>query len=511
MSELLKPPTVPSAILNYFFSNQPDFAAVIGDMSEEFHQRVQSKSSSLQAAKFWYWREAFRNAMALTAREAFRTPIRTLIVALGCLVAVNAVTFLYCYAYWYHNPSRRLDDLALDQNQREIILLLQFAASLALGWTGGRLLPSREWALALMYAVVSPLIVPVGFGLVRNLALHPTLHLPAELDFLYFQPVRVFLIWELTLRLGGFLLGCLWITRSRSMIRFALVLAAVVPLEMMTAPPTHAQSIPTPKTAFEVASIKRCKEGDDSAGRGGGKRSSPGRLSQQCETMANFIREAFLVYTDGKERLFISKRLMDQPISGSPAWINTDLYDIEAKSEDAVGEGMLKGPLLQALLEDRLKLRVHRETREVPIYVLTVAKGGPTLKVAREDSCIPLGSAPPPRAGQPLPSICGGFRASANSVVTYHQTMTSLCWNFSNLFDRDVIDKTGLAGMFDIEFEIDRQSLLAEVPQGGTNPDPAVITDAFRAALPKLGLKLEASKGSSEFLVIDHVERPSEN
>ena len=104
MSELLKPPTVPSAILSYFFSNQSDFAAVIGDMGEEFHQRVQNKSSSVRAAKFWYWREAFRNALALTAREVFRTPIRTLIVAFGCLAAVNAVTLSYCIAYFYYNP-----------------------------------------------------------------------------------------------------------------------------------------------------------------------------------------------------------------------------------------------------------------------------------------------------------------------------------------------------------------------------------------------------------------------
>jgi hypothetical protein len=219
MSELLKPPTVPSAILNYFFSNQSDFAAVIGDMDEEFHQRVQNKSLSVRAAKFWYWREAFRNALALTAREVFRTPIRTLIVAFGCLVAVNAVTLSYCIAYFYYNPVRRPDDLAtINQNQREIILLLQFAASLALGWISGRLLPDREWALALMNALVSPLAVPAGFGVSVCLALHPTLHLPpapAELDF-YFHPVRVFLIWALTLRLCGFWLGCLWVTGSRT-------------------------------------------------------------------------------------------------------------------------------------------------------------------------------------------------------------------------------------------------------------------------------------------------------
>jgi len=209
MPELLKPPGVPSAILN-FFSGQPDFAAVIGDISEEFHQRVQR--SGAQSAKLWYWREAFRNAGALTAREMLWRPGRTLIVALGCFVAVNAVAILYCFTILSLAPFRRLDDLALDHNQREILLLLQFVTSLALGWIGGRLLPGREWALALMYTLVSPWVVPAGFGIIVNLALHP----PAELDPFLFQPVRAFLIWEIAFRLGAFWLGCLWI-RHRSL------------------------------------------------------------------------------------------------------------------------------------------------------------------------------------------------------------------------------------------------------------------------------------------------------
>ena len=84
MSELLKPPAVPVAILN-FFASQPDFPAVAGDISEEFHQRAQN--SGANAAKRWYWREAFRNALALTWRELVRTPVRTTLIALGCFLA----------------------------------------------------------------------------------------------------------------------------------------------------------------------------------------------------------------------------------------------------------------------------------------------------------------------------------------------------------------------------------------------------------------------------------------
>src|SRR5439155_11624279 len=82
MPELLKPPAVATAILD-FFASQPDFPAVSGDISEEFQQRAQS--SGAKAANRWYWREAFRNAFALTWRELRRTPVRTTLVAIGCL------------------------------------------------------------------------------------------------------------------------------------------------------------------------------------------------------------------------------------------------------------------------------------------------------------------------------------------------------------------------------------------------------------------------------------------
>jgi hypothetical protein len=210
MSELLKPPAIPLAILSVF-SNQPDFCAVIGDISEEFHQRAQRTGA--RSAKLWYWREAFRNAVALTAREVLRTPGRTTIVALGCLVAATAVAVVYCLTYLDLHPFRRLDGVALDKSQRDILLLVQLGASLVLGWIGGRLLPGRECALALMYTLVSSWVVLPGFGIV--LVTWEVSGLP-ELDFLYFQPVRMFLILEVTLLIGAFWLGCLWTRRRDS-------------------------------------------------------------------------------------------------------------------------------------------------------------------------------------------------------------------------------------------------------------------------------------------------------
>src|SRR6516225_2269112 len=117
MSECSAPPRIGLAILN-FFSPDSDFDAMVGDISEEFQERVES--SGARRAKLWYWRHVFRNAFALTAREVMRTPVRIVVVALGCVLAVNAVTALYAlYAV------RRVP-LDLHAEQWWALLLIQF-------------------------------------------------------------------------------------------------------------------------------------------------------------------------------------------------------------------------------------------------------------------------------------------------------------------------------------------------------------------------------------------------
>jgi hypothetical protein len=207
----LKPPAIPLAIL-HFFASQPDFAAVLGDMSEEFQQRIHRSGAT--AARLWFWREAFRNSLAMTAREVMRTPARTFVVAFGCLLAVNAATALYIFATLYFAPFRSIDDVILNQNQiqRDGFLLVQFVASLAFGWIGGKLLPGREWALAWAYFLVTAGVAGIGMAiLTRYFSISPAsflLDLPESL--------RTLVIWEVTFRLGAFWLGCLWIRRSRS-------------------------------------------------------------------------------------------------------------------------------------------------------------------------------------------------------------------------------------------------------------------------------------------------------
>jgi uncharacterized protein (TIGR03435 family) len=105
------------------------------------------------------------------------------------------------------------------------------------------------------------------------------------------------------------------------------------------------------------------------------------------------------------------------PIGGGPAWINSARYTIEAKAEADTSRGMMQGPMLQALLEDRFKVRIHRGTREVPVYELIAAKGGPKLTPFQEGSCMPpvitFPPTPPP-AGERY-CVRGGRPGGPNS------------------------------------------------------------------------------------------------
>jgi len=206
MLELLKPPALPAAVLN-FFSNQPDHFAVAGDMNEEFQERARTAGPA--AAKLWYWRETWRNAWALTAREVLRTPGRTFLLALGSLLAVNGLTFGYVafrYSRWFQYSD--VMELVFDPRQSRAFLALQFIVPLCVGWAAGKLHPGREWALVLLFTLISTcLALPGAWYLFVMLKVK----LPAQL----LQFVSI----EISLRLSAFMLGCLWTRRGRISIR----------------------------------------------------------------------------------------------------------------------------------------------------------------------------------------------------------------------------------------------------------------------------------------------------
>ena len=202
------------------------------------------------------------------------------------------------------------------------------------------------------------------------------------------------------------------------------------------------------------------------------------------------------------------------PIEAGPAWINSERYTIEAKADVVPSQGMMHGPLLRALLEDRFHLKIHRETREIPVYALTVAKGGLKLKPFQEGSCTPIdfdaffAQFPPPLLPEPPQGkrYCttrGTSKGLNNLVEAEGMSLDLFTRDYLGRLDRPVINRTGVAGLFNF--------LLEFAPDDAPADDPAGAPSIFTALQQQLGLKLEASRGPGEFLVIDGVERPSEN
>jgi uncharacterized protein (TIGR03435 family) len=286
----------------------------------------------------------------------------------------------------------------------------------------------------------------------------------------------------------------------------------------------HAQPAPTPK--WEVAAIRPC-DGAGFAGLKGGGRSgssrgssaSPGRLNLACGSLLSLIQRAYVDFADGQFNPRVTPT-----IEGGPAWKTSDRYTINAKAEGNASPEMMSGPMLQALLEDRFQLRIHRETRDVPVYALTVSKGGLKLKPVEPGSCVPRADGPPPdEPGQRPVCGSGGGRSKGPNLMEVDIRAMTLD-EFSNVLgiysDRPVINKTGVPGRFDIHMEAPEDITIDAAPgdpvarpRDPSDPGigaPSILT-VFISAQQQLGLKLESTKGPSEFLVIDHVERPSEN
>jgi uncharacterized protein (TIGR03435 family) len=129
-----------------------------------------------------------------------------------------------------------------------------------------------------------------------------------------------------------------------------------------------AQSLALAPPKFEVASIKPCRNTEIP---GGGP--TPGRLHLACVTPANLIRLAYLVFPIGQPNAPVSPNAFLMPIFGAPSWIDNEQYRIDAVTEERANIEMIEGPMLQALLEERFKLKFHRETKPTDVFDLTVA------------------------------------------------------------------------------------------------------------------------------------------
>ena|SRR5579863_235705 len=235
--------------------------------------------------------------------------------------------------------------------------------------------------------------------------------------------------------------------------------------------------------AFEVASIKP----NVSGGQGMVFNQYPGRIAGENQTLKNLLLHAYEV--------------RDFQILGGPGWIDSDRFDVEAKAEGNPSPERIT-LMLQTLLADRFKLALHRDTKELPIYALTVAKGG--IKLQPSDCIDPDPNSPPPQAGQ-SPS-CGYLAWGRDHVDATKASMADFAKILSRLLGRTVVDKTGITERFPIHLKFIPDEVAA-----GDNSADAAGPSIFTAVQEQLGLKLESGKGPVEVLVIDHAEKPSEN
>jgi bla regulator protein BlaR1 len=279
------------------------------------------------------------------------------------------------------------------------------------------------------------------------------------------------------------------------------VAAVAVPLMVGIGdtPSVLAQSPVVASRHFDVAAIKPNNSGANLLGirvvPGGG-------LRAVNATLRSLISEAYQV--------------RDFELSGGPAWLGSARYDIEAKGQVESGSQQQTGlqvmKMLQALLADRFQLRIHRETKEMPVYGLLVAKNGPKLEASREVCFDPTAGIPQPPTlpGQSPSRPCGGFNNSSNQMLGASVGMSRFAANLSRFIGRTVVDRTGLKGTYDIALRWTPDEGQAWLPTGPLPPDDSQPS-IFTAVQEQLGLRLESQRGPVEVLVIDGAEKPSEN
>jgi len=261
-------------------------------------------------------------------------------------------------------------------------------------------------------------------------------------------------------------------------------------LTLTRATPDTAWKIPEPPkpmaanapAVFEVATIK------------------PSQPGGQGKLLTMKGRQVITINTSLKDLIVVAYGLHPGQVVGGPAWMDTDKYDITGQPE-AQGQPTLAqlNAMIKTLVEDRFKLTTHLEKRELSVYAIVVGKDGPKM---RKNETNPNG----------LPGLIfkglGVLPATNATMGDFARVLQS------SVLDRPVVDRTGLQGRWDFTLtwtpdETQFASAGVRVPPPTNDPNaPPVISTAFQE---QLGLRLESTKAPVDVLVVDRVERPSEN
>lgn len=318
---------------------------------------------------------------------------------------------------------------------------------------------------------------------------------------------------------------------SRVMMRRCFLLLAISFLNVPQQSPAQPQvGAPAPaaqasatsnKLEFEVASIKPSGPNDVPysnfpLGPGAPYLANPGVFSATGYPLVTYIAFAYKMQSNQFESF----------LSHLPAWLTQDRFNIQARAEGRPTKDQMR-LMMRSLLADRFKLVLHTEAREVPAFGLVLlrpGRTGPQLQAHKEDdsSCSTTPGVPLPAVSQPtvaggFPATCGGTIEMAPSVPGHNRlggrnvTMAQIANSFPpSELGRPLLEQTGLSGTFDFILEWAPEIRRPLTPGADSPDDPAGPT--FREAVrEQLGLNLVPQKGSIDAIVVDHVERPSEN
>ena len=262
----------------------------------------------------------------------------------------------------------------------------------------------------------------------------------------------------------------------------------VMPLERANA--DTAWAIPEPpkrmpanaNPAFDVATIK------------------PGEPGRQGKLIGFQGRHFNAMNFNVNDLISFAYGLHTEQIVGAPAWFATDLYDIDGVPDiEGIPSQKQQNIMLQKLLADRFQLKFHHEQKELPVYVITVAKGGPKMTVD---------------VSSPDDPIAFFFRGLGDLTVRNLTMADFATWFQGSVTDKAVVDHTGLTDRYDftLKWTPDDSQF---VQFRGSSPLPPPRDDAppslYTAAQEQLGLKFESTKAPDDVIVIDHVEKPSPN
>lgn len=252
--------------------------------------------------------------------------------------------------------------------------------------------------------------------------------------------------------------------------------ALALPLLAQTSAAALQTAPPAKPLAYEVVSIKPHKSLNDPIW----WRPFPDGFSATGITLKMVIMNAYAL-------------VMPEQIVGLPGWADSNKFDIQAKMDEDTTAALQKLPpkerrqeqnlMMQSMLADRFQLKVHRETRELPVYDLVIAKDGLKMQAA------PAG-------------VTAGYVMYPSWLKGKAVRIDSFAYSLSNVVGRMVVNKTGLTGSYAIALK-----WTPDGQQESADSGPSI----FAAVEEQLGLKLVPAKGPVDTIVVDHVEKPSPN